>query len=161
MIKPKSPKDGQCQKNEGRKPQRRPKDTFDILMAKNKEGRDDHLEFQTKESDFPESGQHHYSRELIQQMISDSTTSNFRRSGSSSTRLSSVALLPGRATNVWAVGATTDDVSTLSSLGGVVRTMDATANAHPPGMVRTYRGFWPRRLLRRRQLLRVCWPPVE
>jgi hypothetical protein len=39
MIKPKSLKDGQWQKNEGGKPQRRPKATFDILMAKYKEGR--------------------------------------------------------------------------------------------------------------------------
>jgi hypothetical protein len=39
MIKPKSLKAGQWQKNEGGKPQRRPKATFDILMAKYKEGR--------------------------------------------------------------------------------------------------------------------------
>jgi hypothetical protein len=41
MIKPKSPKDGQWQKNEGSKPQRHPKATFNILMAKYKEGRTD------------------------------------------------------------------------------------------------------------------------
>jgi hypothetical protein len=39
MIKPKSPKDDQWQKNEGGKPQCCPKATFDILMAKYKEGR--------------------------------------------------------------------------------------------------------------------------
>jgi hypothetical protein len=39
MIKPKSPKDGQWQKNEGGKPQQCPKATFHILMAKYKEGR--------------------------------------------------------------------------------------------------------------------------
>jgi hypothetical protein len=41
MIKPKSLKDGQWQKNEGGggKPQRRTKATFDILMAKYKEGK--------------------------------------------------------------------------------------------------------------------------
>jgi hypothetical protein len=39
MIEPKSPKDDQWQKNEGGKSQRRPKATFDILMAKYKEGR--------------------------------------------------------------------------------------------------------------------------
>jgi hypothetical protein len=39
IIKPKSPKDGQWQKNEGGKPQRRPKAIFDILLAKYKEGR--------------------------------------------------------------------------------------------------------------------------
>jgi hypothetical protein len=41
MIKPKSPKDDQWQKNEVGKPQRRPKATFDILLAKYKEGRAD------------------------------------------------------------------------------------------------------------------------
>jgi hypothetical protein len=41
MIKPKSPKDGQWQKNERIKPQSCPKATFDILMAKQKEGRAD------------------------------------------------------------------------------------------------------------------------
>jgi hypothetical protein len=41
MIKPKSPKDGQWQKNEGSMPHRCPKATFDILMAKYKEGRAD------------------------------------------------------------------------------------------------------------------------
>jgi hypothetical protein len=41
MIKPKSPKGGQWQKNEGGKPQQHPKATFDILMAKYKEGRAD------------------------------------------------------------------------------------------------------------------------
>jgi hypothetical protein len=39
MIKPKSLKDGQWQKNEGSKPQRCPKATFNILMAMYKEGR--------------------------------------------------------------------------------------------------------------------------
>jgi hypothetical protein len=39
MIKPKSLKNGQWQKNEGSKPQRHPKATFDILMARYKEGR--------------------------------------------------------------------------------------------------------------------------
>jgi hypothetical protein len=41
MIKPKSPKDDQWQKNERSKPQQCPKATFDILMAKYKEGRAD------------------------------------------------------------------------------------------------------------------------
>jgi hypothetical protein len=39
MIKPQSPEDGQWQKNEGSKPQHRPKATFDILLVKYKEGR--------------------------------------------------------------------------------------------------------------------------
>jgi hypothetical protein len=38
MIKPKSLNDSQWQKNEGSKPQRRPKATFNILMVKYKEG---------------------------------------------------------------------------------------------------------------------------
>jgi hypothetical protein len=41
MIKPKSLKDGQWQKNKVGKPQRRPKATFDIILAKYKEGRAD------------------------------------------------------------------------------------------------------------------------
>jgi hypothetical protein len=41
MIMPKSLKDGQWQKNEGGKPQRCPKATFDILLAKYKEGKAD------------------------------------------------------------------------------------------------------------------------
>jgi hypothetical protein len=41
MIKPKSPKDDQRQKNKRSKPQQRPKVTFDILMAMYKEGRAD------------------------------------------------------------------------------------------------------------------------
>jgi GH43 family beta-xylosidase len=39
MIKPKSLKDGQWQKNKGSKPQWHPKDPFDIFMAKYKEGK--------------------------------------------------------------------------------------------------------------------------
>jgi hypothetical protein len=39
MIKPKSLKGGQWQKNEGGKPQQRPNATFDILVDKYKEGR--------------------------------------------------------------------------------------------------------------------------
>jgi hypothetical protein len=41
MLNPKSPKDAQLQKNEGSKPQRLPKATFNILMVKYKEGRAD------------------------------------------------------------------------------------------------------------------------
>jgi hypothetical protein len=41
MIMPKSLKDGQWQKNEGDKRQRCPKATFDILLAKYKEGKAD------------------------------------------------------------------------------------------------------------------------
>jgi hypothetical protein len=41
MIKLKTLKDGQWQKNEGSKPQRCPKATFNILMVKYKEGRAD------------------------------------------------------------------------------------------------------------------------
>jgi hypothetical protein len=41
MIKPTSSKDGQWQKNERSKPQQCLKFTFDILMAKYKEGRAD------------------------------------------------------------------------------------------------------------------------
>jgi hypothetical protein len=69
-------------------------------------------------------------------MISDIAALKFRRSGSSSARLSFDALLPGQATNAWAMGASADDVDTLSSLGGVVWTMGTTTDALPPGKVR-------------------------
>jgi hypothetical protein len=71
-------------------------------------------------------------------MISDPTAVKFRRSESSLARLSYGALLPSQATNTWAVGTSVDDISAMSSLGGVVQTMGSTANALPPGMVRTY-----------------------
>jgi hypothetical protein len=48
MIKPKSLKDGQWKKNEKSKPQWRPKATFDILMAKYKEGRADTREHENQ-----------------------------------------------------------------------------------------------------------------
>jgi hypothetical protein len=120
----------------------------------------DHLETQIGQSSFPESGQQLCSRELIRQTISDTTAPIVRRSGSSSAKVSSDALLLGRATNAWAMGASTDDVPTLSSLGGVARTMDSTTDALPPRMVRTYSEFWPRRLLRRRRPLRTRRPPA-
>jgi hypothetical protein len=47
-----------------------------------------------------------------------------------------MTLSSDRATNVWAMGASTDDVSTLSTLGGVVQTVDSTADELPPEMVR-------------------------
>jgi hypothetical protein len=50
-------------------------------------------------------------------------------------------LLPGRATNAGAVGASTDDVSTLSSLGRVVWTMGAAADALPLGWSGPTEGF--------------------
>jgi hypothetical protein len=71
-------------------------------------------------------------------MILDHAVTKFRRLGSSIARLSSSALLSGQATNAWAMGASTDDVSTLSFLGGVVWTMDTTTDALLPVIVRTY-----------------------
>jgi hypothetical protein len=59
----------------------------------------DHSEYQIVHSSFPKSGQHLYSRELVWQAIQDSTTVKFRRSGSSSTELSSGSSLPNQATN--------------------------------------------------------------
>jgi hypothetical protein len=70
-------------------------------------------------------------------MISDSIASRFRRLGSSSARLSYSTLFLGQATNAWAMETSTDDVSTLSSLGGVVRTMGIATNALQPRMIRT------------------------
>jgi hypothetical protein len=68
--------------------------------------------------------------------------------------LSFDALLLSRASNAWTVGASNDDVSTLSTLGGVVQIGGTTTDALPPGMVRTSRRFWPWRLLHRRWLVR-------
>jgi hypothetical protein len=53
MIKPKSPKDGQWKKNERSKSQSHPKATFDILMAKYKEGRADIKECENQTILFP------------------------------------------------------------------------------------------------------------
>jgi hypothetical protein len=44
-----------------------------------------------------------------------------------------MTLSSDRATNAWAVGASADDVSTL---GGVVQTVDSAADELPPEMVR-------------------------
>jgi hypothetical protein len=77
----------------------------------------DYSEYQTGHSGFPESDQQFCNWELIRQMISDSTAVKFRRLGSSLIRLSSSVLPSSRATNAWAVGASANDVSTLSSLG--------------------------------------------
>jgi hypothetical protein len=52
--------------------------------------------------------------------------------------LSFGASLLSQATNVWVVGASTDDVSTLSSLGGVVQTMGSIIDVLPSRMVRIY-----------------------
>jgi hypothetical protein len=59
------------------------------------------------------------------------------------------------------MGASADDVSTLSPLGKMVQAMGATADALPPEMVWTYRGFWPRRILRRRRPLQTRRSPAE
>jgi hypothetical protein len=97
----------------------------------------DHPEFQTEQSNFPELGQYICSRELIQEAIQDATMVEFRRLGSSLAGLSFGALLPGWVTNAWAIGGSTDGVSALSTLGGVVRSMSSTTDALSPGMVRT------------------------
>jgi hypothetical protein len=60
----------------------------------------------------------------------------YRRLGSSSIG-SSGTLLLDQVTIAWAVGPSTDDVSALSTLGRVVRSMDSATNALPPGIVGT------------------------
>jgi hypothetical protein len=70
-------------------------------------------------------------------VILDSTAVKFRRLGSSSVGLPSGTLLPSRATNAWAVGASADDVSTLSTLGELVGTVGSAADALPHWMIRT------------------------
>jgi hypothetical protein len=118
----------------------------------------DHPKSLIGQSSFPKSCQHIYTWELVRQAISDPTTVAFRRSGASPPRLSFGVSLSGQATNAWVVGASIDDVPTLSSLGGVVRSMGATTDALSLGMVRTCSGFWPWRLLCPRWLLRTHRP---
>jgi hypothetical protein len=145
MIKPKSLKGGQWQKNEGGQAAAMPKDHLQHShgQVQGRQGRHQgsqklgHPEYQNGQSNFPGLGQHIYNWELIQQTILDSAVTKFKRPGSSSARLSSDTLLPGQATNAWVVGTSTDDIPALSTLGGVVRTMGPAADALPPGMVRT------------------------
>jgi hypothetical protein len=121
----------------------------------------DHPESQIGQSGFSKSDQHICSWELVWQEVSNPTTTAFIRSGASPPRLSSGAPLFCRATNAWAVGASADDVPSLFSLGGVVRSMGATTDALPLRMVSTCSGFWPWRLLRRRWLLWTHWISAE
>jgi hypothetical protein len=114
----------------------------------------------TGPSGFPESGKYFYGSKLVRQPIQVTAMTKFRSLESSSIGVSSGILLLDRATNAWAMGASTDDVPALSSLDRVVRAMDTTTDALSPRMVRTYSGFWPWRLLYRRWLLRTRWPPV-
>jgi hypothetical protein len=135
MIKPKSLKDAQWQKNEGGKLQRRPKATFDILMAKYKEGRVGVMGCKNRM----------IQNTKLDNQISLSRASSFaarRSSGKQSrtrnTKSQNVGVIVnksiirrrtfGRATNAWAVGASADDEPTLSSLGRVVRSVDTTTN---------------------------------
>jgi hypothetical protein len=57
-------------------------------------------------------------------------------------------------------GTFTDDVSALSTLDGVVRTMASATDALQPRMVRAYLRFWPLRILQRRHPLQECRPPI-
>jgi hypothetical protein len=129
MIKLKSPKDGQWQKNERSKPQQCPKATFDILMVKYKEGKALLRAF----GQFAELDQQFCNRELIRQATHDSTAVKFRRLGSSSVRLSSDALISGQAANTKAMGAFADDVSTLPTLDRLVWTVGPPPMHFHPG----------------------------
>jgi hypothetical protein len=155
MIRPKNPEIGPWKKNERSKPRshRKPPLIFswlNIEMAGPTSG-----DVKTGPTDFPRSGQYFCGRKLIQLIIQDTATAKFRRSGSSSIRASFGALLPNWAINAWAVEASTDDVSPLSTLGGLVRSVDSATDALSPRMVRT-----SRRLPCRRQLLREHRPPA-
>jgi hypothetical protein len=147
MIKPKSLKVGQWQKNEGSKPQKRLKATFGILMAKYQEGRADirgreNWTILNPKSDSPiclsqastsiagsSSGKR--SQTPLRQ---NSEGQVCRRQGYHPTPYFSVGL---PMLGPW--GASADDVSTL---GEVVRAMGSTTDALPSGMVKTYSGFW-------------------
>jgi hypothetical protein len=86
---------------------------------------------------FSRSCQYFYGRKLVQPTIHDTTTAKFRRSVSLSTGVSSGALPPDRATNAQVVGASTDNVSALSTLDGVVRSVDSGTNVFSPRVART------------------------
>jgi hypothetical protein len=94
MMRPKNLEIGRWKKNERSKPQFHPKSTFYILMTKYRDAKVgmggsqklDHTVSQTGPSSFNGLGQYFCSRELIQQMIPDSTTIKFRRMGSSLAR---------------------------------------------------------------------------
>jgi hypothetical protein len=83
---------------------------------------------------------------------------NIQKVGSVTTKIMIQCLTFLWATNAWAVRLSTDDVPTLSSLGGVVQSMGATTDILPPGMVKIYLGCWPWRLLHGRWLLRTHQP---
>jgi hypothetical protein len=65
----------------------------------------------------------------------------FRRLGLLSEGISFSVLPPGRATNVGTVGAFAYDVSTLSTMDGVVWTLDSVTDALSIRMVRTSLGI--------------------
>jgi hypothetical protein len=91
---------------------------------------------ETRPSGFLGLGQYSCSRQFVQQAIQNSVVTEFKRLGSSVEGISTDALLPGWATNVGTVGASVDDVSTLSLLGRVLSTLGSATNALSPGMVR-------------------------
>jgi hypothetical protein len=137
MIRLKNSEIGQWKKNERSKSRSHPKVTFNIPWLNTEMARPASGVAKTVPSGFPVSGKYFCARKLVQQPIQDTVTTKFKRSGSSSTGASFDTLLLDRATNVWAVGPFSDDVSALSTLGGVVRPMDSTTDAHLPGMIRT------------------------
>jgi hypothetical protein len=149
MIKVKSLKDGQWKKNE-RKSHNSAQIHFRHPHGKvqERQGRcheaqkSDHPISQTGPSGFPRLGQYLCSRQYVHQVIQDTIAAKFKRLGSSSKGVSYGALLPVWATNAGTMGASTDDVSALSTLGRVVRALDSTAQALLPGMVRISGRFW-------------------
>jgi hypothetical protein len=126
IIKPKSPKDDQWQKNEGGKPQRRPKATFDILMAKYKEGRvgirgHKNRTIRNTKPDNLVSLSHASTSTTRSSSGKRSQTpprQKFRRSGSLSAGLSSGAILLNRATNAWGMGTFANDYPSCPPWGG-------------------------------------------
>jgi hypothetical protein len=120
IIRPKNSEIARWKKNKRSKPQSHPKATFNILMAKYRDGKVDIMGHKIRPSDFPRLGQYFCERKLVHQPTQDTVVVKVRRSGSSSTEASSDALLPDWATNAWAMGTFGDDVSVLSTLDGVV-----------------------------------------
>jgi hypothetical protein len=99
MISPQNPEIGRWKKDERSKPRSRPKVTFDILMAKYKDGKAGYRGHENWTIWFPWIRLVLLRSKLIQQPIQDTTTTKFRSSESSSIGASSDVLLPDQATN--------------------------------------------------------------
>jgi hypothetical protein len=165
IIKPKSPKDDQWQKNEGGKPQRRPKATFDILMAKYKEGRvgirgHKNRTIRNTKPDNLVSLSHASTSTTRSSSGKRSQTPPRQNSEGQDRYQQDYLLVPYFSIGPPMPGAwgPSPMIIHLVLLGGVVWAMDATADALPSGMVKACSEFWTWRLSCRRWPLQTRRP---